>query len=59
MSIQNKLKKWFEEGNKGERHKGLRKIGIDNEKIKNHLIKAEHNMKAIAFFKKKKARISF
>jgi uncharacterized protein (UPF0332 family) len=52
MSIQNKLKKCFEEGERGERHKGLRKVEISESKIKGHLNKAIHNFKALTTFQK-------
>ena len=51
MSTKNKLSKCFKEGEKGERHKGLRKIELNGNKIINHLIKAEHNMKVIIYLK--------
>ncbi|MBN2423069.1 HEPN domain-containing protein [Candidatus Woesearchaeota archaeon] len=48
-----KLEKCFKEGEKGkERHKGLKKIDISEEKIKKHIEKAIHNYKAIIAFKK-------
>lgn len=53
MSIQNKLKKCFKEGEiGGERHQGLRKVEINKNKINNHIIKAEHNIKSMIYFKK-------
>ena len=52
MSIQDKLKKCLKEGEKGERHKGLRKIEVSEEKIKGHLNKAIHNFKAMTSFQK-------
>ena len=52
MSIREKLSKCFKEGENGERHKGLRKIPISEEKIKGHLNKAIHNFKAMTAFQK-------
>jgi len=52
MSLKNKLDKCFKEGEKeGERHKGLRKIGINKELIDKHLEKAAHNLNAVSEFK--------
>ncbi len=48
----NKLKECFKEGERGERHKGLKKISISDEKIKGHLNKAVHNFKAMLAFQK-------
>lgn len=50
--LKDKLKKCFKEGERGERHKGLKKIKLNKEKIGNHLIKAEHNLKGVIYFKK-------
>ncbi len=47
-----KLKKCLKEGEKGGRHKGLRKIEVDDSKIKGHLNKAIHNLKAMTSFQK-------
>jgi|TARA_Y100000310_G_scaffold289515_1_gene315980 uncharacterized protein (UPF0332 family) len=52
MSIKDKLKKCFKEGEIGERHKGLRKIEKSEEKAKKHLNKAIHNFKAMISFQK-------
>lgn len=52
MSIKEKLGKCFKEGEKSERHKGLRKIPVSEEKIKGHLNKAIHNFRAMAAFQK-------
>ena len=52
MSVRDKLKKCLKEGEKGERHKGLKKIEVSEEKIKGHLDKAIHNFKAMLFFQK-------
>ena len=52
MSLKNKLDKCFKEGEKeGERHKGLRKIGINKELIDKKLEKAKHNLNAVSEFK--------
>ncbi|MBU2633658.1 MAG: HEPN domain-containing protein [Nanoarchaeota archaeon] len=50
--MSDKLKKCFKEGEKGKRHKGLRKIEIDDKRFNNHLFKAEHNLKAVIYLKK-------
>ncbi len=51
MSI--KIDRCLVEGNIGkERHKGLKKVGVSEEKIKGHLNKALHNFKAMMLFKK-------
>ena len=53
MSVKEKLSKCFKEGNIGaERHKGLRKIGVSEQKIKSHVEKAIHNLKAMTEFKR-------
>ena len=52
MSIKDKLVKCLEEGEKGGRHKGLRKIEISDARIKGHLEKAVHNFKAMISFQK-------
>lgn len=52
MSIKEKLKKCFNEGEIGKRHKGLKKIEVSEDKVKDHLNKAAHNFKAIIFFSK-------
>lgn len=53
MSLKNKLNKCFEEGEKaGERHRGLRKIEVNEELINKHLQKAAHNLNAVLDFKK-------
>jgi uncharacterized protein (UPF0332 family) len=52
MSIQEKLSKCLKEGERGERHKGLRKIQISEEKVKGHLDKAIHNFKAMLNFQR-------
>lgn len=50
MNIKNKLKSCFKEGEKGERHKGLRKIQISQETINGHVNKAIHNFNAMDTF---------
>ena len=52
MSMQDKLKKCLKEGEKGKRHKGLRKIEKSEERAKQHLEKAIHNFKAMISFQK-------
>lgn len=52
MSIQEKLKKCFKEGERREWHKGLKRIEISEEKVKGHLNKAIHNFKAMISFQK-------
>lgn len=52
MSIQDKLEKCLKEGEKGGRHKGLRRIEVSDVKIKGHLDKAIHNFKAVTAFQK-------
>lgn len=52
MSLKNKLDKCFKEGEKGEeRHKGLKKIEVNEELVNKHLEKAAHNLNAITDFK--------
>lgn len=51
MSIKEKLKKCFKEGERGDRHKGLKKIEISQETILGHVQKAKHNFHAITDFK--------
>ena len=46
-----KLKECFKEGLKGERHKGLKKIAVNTDRVKGHLEKAIHNLKAMTAFK--------
>ncbi len=52
MDIQDKLKDCLNEGEKGERHKGLRKVQISQETINSHKVKAIHNFNAIDIFYK-------
>jgi uncharacterized protein (UPF0332 family) len=52
MQLKNKLNECFKEGEKGgERHKGLKKIGLNESLIDEHLKKAIHNFNAITEFK--------
>lgn len=51
MNIQEKIKNCLKEGEKGERHKGLRKISFSTEKISLHVKKAIRNFDAIDAFK--------
>lgn len=52
MQLKNKLDKCFKEGEKGgERHKGLKKIELDEGLINEHLKKAGHNLNAVTEFK--------
>jgi uncharacterized protein (UPF0332 family) len=50
MDTKNRLKSCFKEGEKGERHKGLRKIQISQETINGHVNKAIHNFNAMDTF---------
>jgi uncharacterized protein (UPF0332 family) len=53
MPIKDKLAKCFKEGEiGGERHKGLKKILVSEDKIKGHVNKALHNFKAMLSFQK-------
>ena len=52
MGIKNKLKNCIKEGEKGERHNGLRKIEFPAELINGHIKKAIHNFNAIDLFSK-------
>ncbi|MEK6811848.1 MAG: HEPN domain-containing protein [Nanoarchaeota archaeon] len=52
MQLKNKLDDCLREGIKGgERHKGLRKIDIDEKLVEEHIKKAKHNLNAITEFK--------
>lgn len=51
MSLKNKIAQCFKEGEKGERHKGLKKIEPDRDLIDKHLKKAIHNLNAVVDFK--------
>lgn len=50
MDLKNKLKNCLKEGEKGERHKGLKKIIPTTELINGHIKKAIHNFNAIDIF---------
>jgi len=50
MGIKNKLKNCLKEGERGERHKGLRKIQVSQEIVEGHVKKAIHNFNAIEVF---------
>ena len=52
METKDKLKICFKNGEKGERHKGLRKITPSQENIEGHIKKAIHNFNAIGIFYK-------
>jgi len=52
MSMKDKIKACLKEGEKGERHKGLKKIEKSEELAKQHLDKAIHNFKAMISFQK-------
>mgnify|MGYP001612577515 FL=1 len=52
MSTENKLKNCLKEGEKGERHKGLRKISPSKENVSGHIKKAIHDFNAIDIFYK-------
>src|SRR3989338_6857902 len=52
MSQKDKLENCLKEGTKGgERHKGLRKIELNESLINEHLKKAGHNLNAVTDFK--------
>ena len=50
--MKDKLKDCFKSGEKGERHKGLRKVKLNESLIKGHLKKAVHNFNAMEDFNK-------
>lgn len=52
MPTRDKLNKCFKEGERGERHKGLKKIDVPEDQVKGHLNKAIHNFKAMVSFQK-------
>ncbi|MBU0614527.1 MAG: HEPN domain-containing protein [Nanoarchaeota archaeon] len=53
MYIQEKLSKCFKEGEKGgERHKGLRNVEKSEQRVKGHMDKSKHNLKAMISFQK-------
>lgn len=52
MSVKEKLRKCFKDGERGEeRHKGLRRIEISEDRIRGHVNKANRNFHAITDFK--------
>ena len=52
MQLKNKLDECFKEGERGgERHKGLREIGLNEDLIEKHLKKAGHNLNAVTEFR--------
>ncbi|MBU2640058.1 MAG: hypothetical protein KKG75_05150 [Nanoarchaeota archaeon] len=52
MQLKNKLKECFKEGERGgERHKGLKKIELNETLIDEYLKKAKHNLNAVTEFK--------
>jgi uncharacterized protein (UPF0332 family) len=50
MDVSEKLKNCLKEGEKSERHKGLKKIGFSQERVNGHIAKAIHNFNAIELF---------
>ena len=53
MDARDKIKDCLKEGeNQGERHKGIRMIGISEEIVSGHIKKAIHNFNAMDFFHK-------
>jgi uncharacterized protein (UPF0332 family) len=50
--MEDKLKDCFKSGEKGERHKGLRKVKSDKSLVEGHLKKAIHNFNAMDEFNK-------
>ncbi|MBI2129434.1 HEPN domain-containing protein [Candidatus Woesearchaeota archaeon] len=52
MPAKDKLNECFKEGQKGERHKGLKAIELSEERMKGHLNKAMHNFKAMISLQK-------
>lgn len=52
MSVKEKVEKCLKEGERGgERHKGIKKVLPDGEKVANHVKKAAHNLEAMSVFK--------
>ncbi len=51
--MKDKLKDCFKSGEKGERHKGLRKVKLDESLVEGHLKKAIHNFNAMDEFNKR------
>ncbi len=52
MQMKDKISSCLKEGEKGERHKGLRKIISTDDLIRGHINKAIHNFNAIFVFKR-------
>ena len=52
MGMKTKLKDCFKEGERGERHKGLKRITPSAELTSGHIKKAIHNFNAISLFSK-------
>src|SRR3989344_7894771 len=52
MQTNNKINSCIKEGEKGERHKGLRKVSPNENMIRGHVNKAIHNFRAIDVFKR-------
>lgn len=52
MDLNKKIESCLKEGERGERHKGLRKITPNEELIRGHISKAIHNFNAIELFSK-------
>jgi uncharacterized protein (UPF0332 family) len=50
MSIADKIRKCLKEGDRGERHKGLRRVKPSEVQAKKHLDKAIHNFRAMSDF---------
>ncbi|MEI6058681.1 MAG: HEPN domain-containing protein, partial [archaeon] len=50
--MKDKLKDCFKEGERGERHKGLKRINRDEKEVIGHLKKAIHNFNAMDIFYK-------
>lgn len=50
--MKDKIDKCLKEGENGERHKGLRKVNISQDKIQGHIKKAIHNFNAMNSFHK-------
>ena len=49
--MKDKIERCLEEGQKGDRHKGIRKVRPNQNRAEEHLCKAVHNFEAIDFFK--------
>jgi uncharacterized protein (UPF0332 family) len=50
MQLNEKIKKCLKEGQKGERHKGIRRIKPSEKLSEGHIRKAIHNFNAMGFF---------